>query len=233
MIKTLFKSALLVSTFSGFSLADNVPEAATGDQASASEANIEAFLEGIHIYQQQTSNGKLARATSTYYYNTDEAKIKTLYGKWQVSYQAPQPANSMLEVDGTFVDKNFGYYGWDSKSYFGCYYEPNIFNSIYSYQCLHVTDATAKISERFIFNISGNNLIGKYHTGTAADFITKLNANQLFDLTGTSKKCTDPCYDEFTGELNIPKVTASGKNYSVIMKRESNGLFSVRSVNAL
>ncbi|MEQ1637363.1 MAG: hypothetical protein ABL903_11775 [Methylococcales bacterium] len=233
MMKILLKSLLIVGACSNLGFADTAPEVIGGDQAIAAETNAQGFLESIQLFQQQSSNGKLARTTSTYYYNTDESKIKALYGKWQVNYLAPEPRNGILDVDGTFVDKNFGYYGWDSKSTFGCYYEPNQFNTIYTYQCLHATDASGKIFERFLFYINGNNLIGKYHSGTASDFITKLTANQLLDFTGSSKKCADSCYDDLTGELSIPKVSVSGKNYSVIMKRENNGLFSLKVINPL
>ncbi|NOT84946.1 MAG: hypothetical protein HOP02_09280 [Methylococcaceae bacterium] len=233
MIKVLLKSVLVMTAFSGCVFADNVSDAMTNEQASSAEANTQAFMESIQAYRQQSAGDKLARAATTYYYNTEESKIKALYGKWQVTYQTPQTKTGTLEVDGTFVDTSFGYKGWDSKSNISCYYEPKMLGSIYSYQCLHVTDSATNTSERFLFNLNGNSLIGKYHSGTAADFITKLNANQLYDFTGTTQKCTDSCYSEATGELIIPKVSASGKNYSVIMQRESNGLFSLKSANPL
>ncbi|MCX7089366.1 MAG: hypothetical protein NTV00_15110 [Methylococcales bacterium] len=229
MLKRLLKSGLLITALNGMALADSATENV------AKQANAQAYSESIDQYLRQTHNGLWARAaTDPYYYNQDKSRIDALFGKWQVTIQAPQPFSASIEVDATFLDTNFGTYGWDSTHKSSCFYDPSDkLKSGYSYQCIHEVDANAKTYERYLFDIKGNIISGKYYKGTSGDFINKLNSNQLYNFSGSNSKCIEPCYNDSTGELLIPKVSASGKNYSVIMKRESNGLFSLTSAKPL
>jgi hypothetical protein len=231
MITFLLKSGLIMSLFSSYAFADTVLEAATDEQRAA--ANAQAHQDSVDQHRQHTVGGQFGRAASTYYYNADKSKIEVLYGKWQITIQTPQIKTESLEISATVTDKNFGYAGWDSKRSMSCFYEPNILHSIYNYECLHVTDATTGIAQRYLFNVNGTTLTGKYHEGTAADFITKLNANQLYNLSGSSQNSSEPYYNDANGELIIPKVSAFGKRYHVIMKQEKNGQFSLKSATPL
>jgi hypothetical protein len=161
--------------------------------------------------------------------------VELLFGKWQITVQTPQAISASLEIDYTFLDSTFGYYAWDSKYLRSCYYDPtDKLKSGYNYQCLHTIDANAKTAERFLFNVTGNTLTGKYHTGTSSDFITKLNANQLTPFKASNPNAVlDPVFNDLTGVLLIPKVNAYGKVYSVQMKREANGQFTLKSAEPL
>lgn len=201
--------------------------------SGAAEATTQFHQESLRLLSQPTADGKWARASASHY-NADPASIQALYGTWQITVALPQPRIDTLQVDTTYTGQEVGYYGWDTKHNVGCYYEPNMFGSIYSYQCLYVVNSVTGISQRYLFNINGNTLTGKYHSGTSADFLSKLNANQLINLSGTNPaKSSDPSYSDRTGELMIPKVSVNGKNYSVIMQRQSNGQFSVKIANPL
>jgi hypothetical protein len=231
MLTFLLKSGLIMSLLSSYAFADAAPDATSDAQRAA--ANAQAHQESVDQHRVHTNAGQFARAASTYYYNADTSKIDVLYGKWQITIQMPQIKTETLEISTTVTDKNFGYSGWDSKRSMSCFYEPKILHSIYNYECLHVTDATTGIAQRYLFNVNGTTLTGKYHEGTAADFITKLNANQLYNLSGSSQSIIEPYYNDVKGELIIPKVSAFGKRYRVIMKHENNGQFSLQSADPL
>lgn len=226
MIKLILKSMILTSVLSYVVFADEPAPSIIENNATAHQNSIQQFF-------LQSHPDKISRAAASYYNNTDKTVIEALYGTWQINIATPQPRIDTLQVDTNFVDKNFGYYGWDTKNSVGCYFEPKMLGSLYSYLCLY-TDKTANISHRWLFNISGTSLTGKYHAGTTEDFILKLNANQLTNISGINGlKTNEPYYNDANGELTIPKVSVSGKSYSVIMKRENNGLFSVKNANPL
>lgn len=233
MLNRLPTSLLLLSLLTPSLL--NVATAADNAQALAVANNKQLYLESLDSAPSQALNRQARAATDPYYYNNDKSKVELLFGKWQVTVQAPQPFSASLEIDYTFVDSIFGHYGWDSKSQRSCYYDPtDKLKSGYNYQCLHTLDANAKTAERFLFNVTGNTLTGKYHSGTSSDFITKLNANQLTPFKGTNPNAVlDPVFNDLTGELLIPKVNAYGKVYSVQMKREANGQFTLKSAEPL
>ncbi len=71
---------------------------------------------------QAAHNGKIPRASSIY--NADKFKIEGLYGKWQVTYKLNNVQSDSIEIDSTILDKDRGYYGWDTKHAISCFYEP-------------------------------------------------------------------------------------------------------------
>lgn len=233
MLNSLLKSAVLMICLSRVAVAE--PDS-TANLSIERQIQLEATLQmqAETMQLQQAHDGRFARATSTYYNNTDKFKIESLYGKWQVTYKLGSVQTDLIEIDSTIQDKDFGFYGWDNKHGISCFYEPSLLGTSYSYQCLHITDSTKGIAQRYIFNINGNNLSGKYFIGTVEDFINALRANQLVDLTGYNPNFTAETYfNEVTNELIIPKATVLGKKYNAILKYDGKDGLSIKSINPL
>lgn len=224
------KKIIVVSFMLGNLWGQGSLSAAEADAVTAYHAqSLEALLAALQ-------GGKLPRAASSFYNNTDKSKIDILYGTWQLTYKDTAAHTDTLALDSTFNDSSFGYYGWDGKHALGCYYEPGILKTSYNYQCIHFVDANGQTVQRYLFNLNGNTLTGKYFSGTLDAFLTALNNNQLTDLAGTNGKAntaTDPVYDDNTKILSIPKVNALGKVYNAILVHEGNGLFRLKSANPL
>lgn len=193
------------------------------------------------------NDGKLPRATVVYYNNRDRAKIDSLNGKWQLSYSAngTQKQTDLLELDSVFDDKNFGFYGWDGKHSMSCFYEPNILGTIYNYQCLRIVDANTGTAQRYLFNLTGNTLSGKYYIGSVEGFITSIRNNQLITLEGCDSAIAGACaakpvtssnesvYNDKTSEVIIPRIMVFGKPYRAILQNEGNGILKVKEFVAL
>lgn len=194
--------------------------------AWAIDADLRVNTSAEHLRSMTYTLGKQAKASS-YYYNNDLNKIKALYGNWQLIAQTAQPRRDILAVDSNFVDKNFGTYGWDTRQRISCFYEPQMLGSNYDYLCLQLTDSVAGTAKRYLFNLSKQTLSGKYHFGTAADFIKQLNSNKLYDLIGYQNG-TEPYYQESSSQLVLPSVAAFNKRYSVILQRQNDGKFNVQ-----
>jgi hypothetical protein len=199
-------------------------------------AFLQHYADIVAIEHQLVQNGKIPKASSIN--NADKSKIEYLYGKWQVTYKLNVTQTDTIEIDTTYQDTDRGYYGWDSKHAISCFYEPDLLGTIYSYECLHITqtnaDTAKTITQRYLFNINGNNLTGKYHSGNVNDFILALRANQLTDMTGFNPSSVAEVYfNDATGELVIPKITIQGKKYNATLKYEGGDVLRIKAVNPL
>lgn len=199
----------------------------------------------IRELQAALSGGRYARATN-YYNNTDKSKIEALYGTWRLTYKITNDQTDLLQVDSAANDSSFGYYGWDNTHAISCFYEPNLLGTPYSYQCLHIVDSKAGTAQRYLFNLNGNSLSGKYFIGTVEGFITAINSNKLIDLVGCnataigscsagtpSNSNSDSVYNSATEEVSIPRVLVFGKAYSAVLKHEGNGILRLKTLNPL
>lgn len=185
-------------------------------------------------YQAARRSGQWARATPNFYVNNDKTKIDTLYGQWQLNYTDTSPHSDILALESTLSSTDFGWYGWDGTHGLSCFYEPGIVGTSYSYQCLHLVDATSGIAQRYLFNLSGNTLTGKYYRGTIEGFFDSISKNKLLDLKGTKTNASNESdYNDTTKELYIPKVNALGKQYNALLIHEGNGVFRLKTLNPL
>jgi hypothetical protein len=225
----------IIASLSHFSFGVSADESPESSRAEA-EANLQHYTQNIEAWQTVIQGGKFSRAAAQYYNNTDKAKIEILFGKWQLQYKDTSLQSDTLELDSTENDTNFGYYGWDGKHRFSCFYEPKMIGTIYSYQCLHLVDTNTGIAQHYLFNLNGNSLSGKYFSGTVSQFLEAIKNNKLLDLSGNksvSVSVNDSDYDDNSKILRIPKVSAFGNTYSVTLLHEGNGNFKLKTIDPL
>lgn len=184
--------------------------------------------------------------------NTDPSKVNLLKGEWLVSHSTSSgQKNSIIGIRGieTGSDGDIAGYGFihDNK-YLSDYYP---ITCLYSpiptlgtnYACIsRQVFSTATYYLEYAFSISGNSITsGYYGVGeTISDAIDALFSKSVpisgtFSLSYTQQvpqQCSSAqsdTYNNSTGVLTLPNVSANGRNYSVIMQLINSSTFSLQS----